>query len=528
MKKLHKLLIKSFIGPFIGTFFVSLFLFLMWYLWRYINELVGKGLEWYVIMEFIMYSMVYLIPMALPLAVLLSSIMTTGNLGERYELVAMKSAGVSLMRSLFPMLMVMVVISTGAFFTANNLIPKVNLRWGALLFDLSHKKPALNIQDGIFFKDLEGYAIRVGHKHKDNQTLDDVLIYAKADKRSSTNIILAKKGKMYVTPDDRFLILELIDGKRYQEMTENRDYLVKMPHNLMSFDKYSMAINLSELELKRTEPELFSHDHRMLNVRQLKIKKDSLIKVIALVKEDAMRYNMSYYNLPDDSLAGMFNIPDKPIDKPFHETITGYESPFLKQKTAINKEGEQVVWEEYEKTEESTDGTVEAAVVKNPSDPKDMRLRVIETARGTMRNISDENRRKIEQVERESTNRNKYDIEWHKKFTLSVSCLLLFFIGAPLGAIIRRGGFGLPLVVSILIFIFYFTLSLVGEKLAKSGVIEVWQGVWMSSFILAPLAMFLTIKASTDSRLFDADFYKRLFKLTGIFNFKMREEQEVK
>lgn len=516
LKKLHKLIIRSFIWPFIGTFFISIFLFLMWYLWRYINELVGKGLEWYVVMEFILYSMVYLIPMALPLAVLLSSIMTTGNLGERYELVAIKSAGISLFRSLLPMIMVMLVISTAAFFTANNLIPKVNLRWGALLFDLSHKKPALNIQDGIFFKDLEGYAIRVGHKHKDNQTLDDVLIYAKADNKSSTNIIMARQGKMYVTPDDRFLILELYDGKRYQEMTDNKDYVRTMPHNLMTFDKYSMAINLSELELKRTEPELFSHDHRMLNVKELQIKIDSLQKVIAETRSMANRYNKSYYNLPPDSLQGLFKIPDKPLDKPFHTTITGYESPMALTGRDKPKDtaAAAVMTEE-------TDATT-ASVKPTSSNPADMRLRVLETARGTMRNISEENLRKIEQIDREAANKDKYAIEWHKKFTLSVSCLLLFFIGAPLGAIIRRGGFGLPLVVSILIFIFYFTLSIVGEKLSKSGVLDVWQGVWLSSFILLPVAVFLTYKASTDSRLFDADFYKKLFRFTSIFSWRQR------
>lgn len=493
----------------------------MWYLWKYIDELVGKGLEWYIVLEFIMYSMVYLIPMALPLAVLLSSIMTTGNLGERYELVAMKAAGISLTRSLFPMFMVMIVISTGAFFTANNLIPRVNLRWGALLFDLSHKKPALNIQDGIFFKELEGYAIRVGHKHSDNQTLDDVLIYAQSDRKASTNIIIAKRGKMYVTPDDRFLILELYEGKRYQEMTENRDYYKTMPHNLMSFSKYSMAINLGELELKRTEPEMFSHDHRMLNVRQLREKIDSLNKVIFRTKHMNRGYMQPYYHFPSDSVVSEFKINDSLMAVPFESTITGYESPSIIRKM----EEEQRKEAKLRATMGEQDDLAPISSALTPTTPEDRRMRVLETARGTMRNIVAENRRKIEQIDREAKNRNKYATEWHKKFTLAVSCLLLFFVGAPLGAIIRRGGFGLPLVVSILIFIFYFTLSLVGEKLAKSGVLEVWQGVWLSSMVLAPLAVFLTYKASTDSKLFDTDFYSKLFRWTNVFNFVQRKEK---
>jgi lipopolysaccharide export system permease protein len=505
----------------VGTFFVSIFLFLMQFLWKYIGDLIGKGLEWYIIFEFILYSIPYLIPRALPLAVLLSCIMTYGNLGEKYELVALKAAGVSLLRTMQPMLILMTIIAGVAFYSSNILIPKANLSWGALFYDVTHKKPAMNIQDGIFFKDLQGYAIRVGKKHSDNQTLDDVLIYAKTENSNVTNIILAKKGKMELTDNDRFLRLTLFEGKRYEEMTNSPGYDKTYPHNTMSFQEYNMAIDLSELELKRSNPELFKDNYEMLNLKELQQRIDSLAIVIQEKKQFLHAYLEAYFHFRHDSLG----VSDYKIHD---STWTGFSY-------------EQVVFRAYEKINQAPDTlSVEETVSSMTAEinyPKDavkinqpnQSLKItnepwidtlnklemkplIESATQSTRNL----RRIVESTKKEvrqiTERRRRYAIQWHKKFTLAFSCILLFFVGAPLGAIIRKGGFGAPMIAAILMFIVFFIMQTVGEKLAREGVLLVWSGAWFSFFLFVPIGLFLTYKASRDSVLFDADSYRRLYR----------------
>ena len=239
-------------------------------IWKYLEDLVGKGLEISVILEFIFYFAIHLIPMALPLAILLSSIMVFGNLAERYELVAIKSAGVSLLKAMRPMFIISFLMAVGAFYTANNLIPKANLSWGALLYDVTQKKPAMNIIANVFFKDIEGYAIRVGKKYEDNQTIEDIIIYVDDRNNSgNNNILIAKMGKMTISDDKQFMTLYLEDGRRYEEMVNDPKYVNTMQHNTMEFSSYNLTIDLSELAFNRTDKERFSEDHRMMNLTQL-------------------------------------------------------------------------------------------------------------------------------------------------------------------------------------------------------------------------------------------------------------------
>ena len=301
--KIYKLLIKSFVGPFIGTFFIAIFLLLMQTIWKYLEDLVGKGLELSVIFEFIFYFAIHLIPMALPLAILLSSIMVFGNLAEQYELVAIKSAGVSLIKVMRPMLFVSVLISVGAFFTANNLIPKANLSWGALLYDVTQKKPAMNIVPNVFFKDIDGYEIRVGEKLADNQTIRDIIIYV-GDKRngSNNNILIAKEGKMTISDDKQFMNLHLEDGRRYQELVNNPGYKKTMPHNTMEFAKYDLNIDLTELAFNRTDKERFSEDHRMMNIKELAKRIDSLENYISNKNKGLYKYLEPYFHKSSDTI----------------------------------------------------------------------------------------------------------------------------------------------------------------------------------------------------------------------------------
>ena len=469
-------------------------------LWKYLEDLVGKGLGFSVIFEFIFYFAIHLIPLALPLAILLSSIMTFGNLGERYELVAIKSAGVSLLRSMRPMFIVSIMLAIAAFYTANYFIPKANLSWGALLYDVTNKKPALNITANAFYKDIDGYAIRVGKKHDDNQTIEDILIYIDDRiKKGNNNILLAKKGKMYITDDERFMILELEDGIRYQELVSDDNYKQKMPHNTMEFSRYEMAIDLSELQFNRTKKELFKEDHRMLNVKELDAKIDSLEKLINRKSANLYRYLDPYFNIPDDSI----EVKSDDVEARFEYllSLARDKTPEIKEDTTIKERARPNLFKKG------------AAETKRPDVQKKLnRETALSNAIQSSQNINRISNNSIVDSKDKHELKAKYMVEWHRKYTLAVSCILLFFIGAPLGAIIRKGGFGLPLVVSILLFIVYYVINVFGEKLVKQNQLGSVSGMWLSTFILFPLAIFLTYKASTDSKLFDADFYNRIVR----------------
>lgn len=506
MKKLHVLLIKSFIGPFFATFCISIFLMLMQFMWKYIGDLVGKGLEWYIIVEFIVYSIPYLIPRALPLAVLLSTIMVFGNLGERYELVAMKAAGISLLKSMVPMFWLMMLVAGLAFYSSNVLIPKANLSWGALFYDVTNKKPALNIQDGIFFTELKGFAIRVGKKHSDNQTLEDVLIYSKSGKSGVTNITIARKGKMVITEDDRFMQLTLYEGKRYQEMTEASNYGKTYPHNTMQFAEYRMAIDMSELELQRSNPEMFKDNYEMLNLDEIVERVDSVGVLIEQKKAFLAEYLKSYFKIPQDSTVKEYDLSKIDRGVPFRQQLQQHLDTFS------------IIIKPLQVKNDAVEIKRIGSVRPDPKPTKVLDVRTIEfnelvkSANQSTRNLHRIVQNSAADIRKMSERRRRYAIQWHKKFTLAFSCLLLFFIGAPLGAIIRKGGFGTPMIISILMFIVYFILQTVGEKLAREGVLDVWAGAWFAPMIFLPIALFLTYKSNTESVLFDMDSYRRLFR----------------
>jgi len=470
--------------------------------WKYLEDLVGKGLELSVIFEFIFYFAIHLIPMALPLAILLSSIMVFGNLAERYELVAIKSAGVSLLRAMRPMFIISLLLAIGAFYTANNLIPKANLSWGALLYDVTQKKPAMNIIDNVFFKDIEGYAIRVGKKHEDNQTIEDVIIYVDDFRNGgNNNILIAKRGKMTISDDKQFMTLNLEDGKRYQELVNDPSYRARMPHNTMSFASYNLTIDLSELAFNRTDKERFSEDHRMMNITELKKRIDSLDRYIVKKQDGLYRYLAPYFFQASDTIA----IKDTGVQKRL-DYLLAYKKKEIEGPKRVNSISDETtnldIIEPNLKLKPFKKNSTLVETIKR-EDIIDKALQNVNNAkRISLNNIDDTTiQRKL---------RAKYQVEWHRKFTLALSCILLFFIGAPLGAIIKKGGFGLPLVVSLLLFILYYVISIFGEKLVKQGAWEPLEGMWLSSFLLFPLAIFLTYKASRDSQLFNPESYKKL------------------
>lgn len=447
-----------------------MFVLLMQFVWKYVDDFVGKGLEWYIIAELMFYVSATIVPMALPLAILLASIMTFGNLAESYELTALKSAGVSLQKIMRPLIILTVFTSVGAFLFSNYVLPLANLKMGSLLYDITHQKPALDIREGVFYNGINDYTIRVNKKDNKKNILYGIMIYDHTQRAGNNKIIVAREGSMALSSDEQFLVLKLKDGYSYEEVINNNNKGYK-PMMRVHFKEEEILMDLSDFKMVRTDEDLFKDNHQMLNLTQLEnqvdtLKKDYIIRQKGMIEQ--VKRNVS---LMPDQLSYRPSNPDTGR-VPAKENLLGY----------LNKTDQQ--------------GVV---------------LHAINTARSNKAYLHTT----IRDRESISENVNRFYIEWHKKFTLSFACFVLFFIGAPLGAIIRKGGLGMPVVVSVFFFLIFHILSITGEKFAKESVLTPFQGAWMASFVLLPLGIFLTYKATQDSALFDLDAYlsplKKLF-----------------
>lgn len=464
MKKLDRLLLKSFAAPFIAIFFITLFVLVMQFLWKYVDDLVGKGLPAYEIAKLLFYASASMVPLALPLAVLLSSIMTIGTLGEHYELTTLKSSGVSLLRIIAPLMIVAVLISASAFVFSNYVLPVANLKFGSLLYDIRQQRPAVNIRQGIFYNDIDGYSIRVGSKDADNQTIHKILIYDHSSGRGNDYVITAKDGKMFMTEDKHFLVLQLFNGKQYQELAPASGKKSREFEQLrISFKEWKKVFDLSEFSLNRTDENLFKDNYQMQNLGQLQKSIDTLNQELHKTYLDAQAFSATYFSFKR----------------------TNFDT--LKRKAEMLP---------------ADTASVDSFTIYNRA------LASARNIKGYL-SISAKNLKFKNEVLR------KFEIERQRKFSLSFACFVLFLIGAPLGAIIKKGGFGLPFVVSVFFFVLFYTLSIMGEKMAKEGVLSPFQGMWFSTVLLLPLAVFLVYKASLDSVLFNVDAYtgwlKKLF-----------------
>lgn len=445
------------------TFFIALFILLMQFLWKYIDDLVGKGLEWYIIGELLFYASATFVPLALPLAILLSSIMTLGSLGENYELVALKSAGISLTRTMLPLVFVSFLLLLSAFYFSNNVLPVANLKMGSLLYDVRQQRPAFNIIEGIYYKGIDNYVIKVEKKEGDGNILRNIKIYDHTERRGNVNITLAEWGTMSTTDDEHFLVLTLYNGSNYQEMPpeDSRDQSREFQRTY--FDKQINKFDLSAFALARTDEELFRSNFRMLNLTQLVHFEDSIKNSIRGRQKDFINTNFGRLY--------------------FYHSIDSLNRSELHIKEDVS----------------------EPDIFKG-KDANYQRL-ITEQALGTIRQIKESAQLSHEELRQRKRTLARYQIEFHRKFTLSFACLVLFMIGAPLGAIIRKGGFGLPVVVSVLFFVLFHVISITGEKFVREGVLDAWQGMWMANAFLLPIAVLLTIKASTDSAVLDMDSY---------------------
>ncbi len=465
IKKLDKLIIKAFTGPFIATFFITLFVLVMQFFWLYIDEFVGKGVGTSVIFEFILYQSAVLIPLALPLAVLLSSLMTFGNLGESFELVAIKSAGISLLRFMRPLFIVVLFIAGIAFAFSNYIIPVANLKARTLLTDIVYAQPAFDLKEGVFYDKIPNFAIKVGKKENDT-IIREVIVYEQGNTLQD-NFLIAESGVMKVTEDKRFLEFNLKNGTRYQE---RGDYYTGKGSEYIriGFKEYKKQFDLRSLGFtNRTADSVNRQNEKMYSMRQLE-------KAIDSLKKENNRYS--------DQL-------QVELMRPLYFPVY-IDSTWGAGKLRDSANGKKVL---------SFDDILpdSAAYAVNQ--------RVQQTA--TSVKMSSES---IETTFRDrDKNLRRHKIEWHRKITLSLACIVLFLVGAPLGSIIRKGGLGTPLIFAIIFFMLFYFSSTTGEKFAKENTMTPFTGMWLATMVLVPIGLFLTYKAMRDSQLFNKEFYNR-------------------
>ncbi|AHJ97714.1 LptF/LptG family permease [Hymenobacter swuensis] len=457
MKKLDKLILRAFAGPFLLTFAVVEFIFLTQYMLKYMDDLVGKDLGLGVIGQLLFYFAVMLVPIALPLAVLLSSLMTYGTLGEHHELTAIKTAGISLTRILRPVMLVSAMLAGGAFWYNNVVVPKANLEAFSLLWDVRQQKLALDIREGVFYNGIPGFTIKVNQKMGENgDLLKGVMIYDHTQSRGGSTIILADSGRMFTRFGGQYLGLELFRGRTYVEQpsAENRSGASFIRQN---FDRNLITFSLASFGLDRTKKELFNTNKMMLDLSQLAHFTDSLHNRLFLERRLLIPQLNPYYTYLR-------------LDTTGHMAIQRVEN-----------------WQ------------VPAAELKPVS------LNITQQAANRARNVHSflgTSAERLINLNKETAN---YRIETYRKYTQSAAILLMFLIGAPLGAIIKKGGIGIPILVSIVFFIVYYVLSIMGEKYGREMVMPVGIGMWMSAAVLLPIGLFFLYQARHDSGIMDVN-----------------------
>lgn len=473
IKKLDIFIIRSFIGPFFVTFFVSLFVLVMQFFWLYMDELLGKGLGTWMILQLLFFMSSTMVPMALPLGILLASIMTFGNMGENYELVAIKSSGISLLRFMRPLLILILFISGGAFIFNNNVIPVANLKALSLLYNLRNSKPTLNIRAGMFNSDIPNYAIKIGVKEKDDRSIRDVIIYDQTSGNGNDNVVLAEKGEMFPSKDKRYLTFRLQNGWRYQEgFNHNATSRGTSSSQMrMHFKEYDKVFDLSTFKLNNASQDLFKGNYQMMNVQQLNANIDTIKRNQQHEINMSIRYITPYIQVLNE--AEETQAIKKKI---LADTVkpVGYKTTFLERV------------------------------------PDSLRNRVADLTQSNLRNQASMIAITSTSIQFNAETMRKFAVAFHTKFTLSFACVLLFLIGAPLGAIIRKGGLGLPIVVAVVFFVFYHIMSITGEKLSTSGALPPYLGMWMSTAMLLPIAFFIIRAARNDSSIFTKDLYLRI------------------
>lgn len=528
-------MLQTFLPLFFMTFGICLFIVLMQFLWRYIDDMVGKGLGIGVLGEMFFYAALFLVPMALPLAILLASLMTFGNLGERLELLAMKSAGVSLVHIMRPLIVTLCLVSVGAFYFQNNVMPVVQVKLYTLLYSMRQKSPELDIPEGVFYKEITGFNVYV--KKKDNQTglLKDLMIYDYSEGFNNARVIVADSGRLKTSEDKLFLVLSLFNGESFENLksqTGTAQTKVAVPYRRESFSTKDILIEF-DANFTRTDESFMQNQYMGKNLRDLQASIDSMTVRLDSIKQINARgiYDLSYRK----SLNKRRPDPEsekrraRPSDEAPTEGDAGHPTA-AEKKGATGSRGTNVPDAGHARDSRPSDPP---AIVMNfdslyQAQPPSGKAALLTRAKSSVESIRTDYYFRAATVGDEAYKVRRHLTEWHKKFTLSFACLVFFFIGAPLGAIIRKGGLGMPVIISVILFIFYYIVDNIGFKMARDGIWEAWEGMWLSSVVLAPLGIFLTYKAVNDSVILNADTYLNALKnLVGKRAGRKIEKKEV-
>lgn len=468
IKKLDKLILKAFAGPFLLTFAVVQFILLTHTLLKYLDDIIGKDLGTGVLLQLLFYFSVLIVPVSLPLAVLLSSLMTYGNLGEHHELTAIKASGIALTRILRPVLLLTLGLALGAFWFNETIVPRANLKAYSLLWDVRQQKLALDIREGVFYNGIPGYTIKVDRKTgKNGDRLHGVMIYDHTQKSGNAKVMLADSGRMFTRFNGAYLGLELFHGHNYVEQPDASDR-AGASFIRQGFDHNLVTFSLASFDLDRTKEDLFKENRMMLNIPQLHHSTDSVQKVLH-VKEKQMTGELnSYYTFLRFDTTG----------RAANRKLAGWKVP----------------------------------ATRLPA----VSALTIQQATNRARNLKAFASSTAERLNDIAKNSALFRIEVYRKYAQSVAVLLMFLIGAPLGSIIKKGGLGVPILVSIMFFIIYYVLSIMGEKYGREFVMPVGIGMWMSNLVLLPVGLFFLYQAYNDSGLLELDFWRRLPQRLGI------------
>ena len=497
IKRLYGYILKTFIPLFLMTFTICLFLVLMQFLWKYVEDMVGKGLGIGVLAEMFVVAALNFVPMALPLAILLASLMVFGNMGENLELLAIKSAGVPLLKIMKPLTILVFFISVGTFFYQDKILPKTQTKFYSLLISIRQASPELDVPEGVFYKEIGGYNLYVEKKNPETGMLYDVLIYDVAAGFNNMAVIVCDSAEMSSTEDKTMLIFTMYSGQQFQNSRmgedDRRQSQEFVPYARENFAVKTMMIpydaNFTRMDEQTIEGSSTSN-YVSKNLQQLGESIDSMRVVLDSVNivDRKMMKNHSYLSFrsgyPADERDSLITAAQlSPVEVPRHDTLFQSKDP-----------GDQ------------------STILQN----------------AFMKADNNSNEFLFRSLNKTTTNRtiNRHWVEWHRKFTIPFTCMIFFFIGAPLGSIVRKGGLGTPIVISVLLFIIYYILENVGYKMTRDGVWMHWFGMWFSSMLLLPVGVFLTYKAINDSVIMNADtyltFFKRLFFIREKRNYPVK------
>lgn len=523
-------MLRSFVPLFVMTFFICLFIVLMQFLWKSIDDLVGKGLTFDVIAELFFYAALSMIPMALPLSILLASLMTFGNLGENFELTAIKASGVSLLKAMRPLIALIIAISIGAFFFQNDVLPIAQTKMWTLLFSVRQKSPEVEIPEGVFYDQIPGFNLYVESKNRDTGTLYDVMIYDMSAGFDNARVILADSGKLVSAADKVHLYLTLWKGEQFENLSDQQAArgAGTVPYRRESFDFKEILLSF-DANFNRMDEEGMRNQYVGKNIRELQATIDSVTQRIDSIGAGYGR------DLRGTSFFGVNPVvstaPESPTDRAGSGGMRVNTPDDGRIAPAASGEAGAKAPEPQGKRELRTVPMDRPLNIDSlfRSTTSGRSIAYLNQALNKARRHSSDYQFKGMMMDNERYVIRRHAIELQKKFTLSFACIIFFFIGAPLGAIIRKGGLGMPLVISVFLFIFYYIIDNTGYKMARDGKVEVWEGMWLSAAVLLPLGVFLTYKAMKDSAVFNMDAYRAFFRsLLGLRDKRRVDFKEVR